>query len=94
MFELVPEPVWKTSIGNWSSNSPAATRSPAAAMRLCHLGVEQPEIGVRAGGRGLDPAEPVGDRRGNRLAGDGEVGDGLVGLAAPELVGRSCARVV
>ena len=33
MFELVPEPVWKTSIGNWSSNSPAATRSAAAAIR-------------------------------------------------------------
>ena len=33
MFELVPEPVWKTSIGNWSSNSPAAMRSPAVAMR-------------------------------------------------------------
>ena len=33
MFELVPEPVWKTSIGNWSSSSPAAMRSPAAAMR-------------------------------------------------------------
>ena len=33
MFELVPEPVWKTSIGNWSSNSPSAMRSPAAAMR-------------------------------------------------------------
>ena len=32
MFELVPDPVWKTSIGNWSSNSPAATRSAAAAM--------------------------------------------------------------
>ncbi len=33
MFELVPEPVWKTSIGNWSSCSPAAIASPAAAMR-------------------------------------------------------------
>src|SRR5918912_4230875 len=33
MFEDVPEPVWKTSIGNWSSSSPAATRSPAAAIR-------------------------------------------------------------
>ncbi len=33
MFELVPEPVWNTSIGNWSSNSPAAIRSPADAMR-------------------------------------------------------------
>ena len=33
MFEEVPEPVWKTSIGNWSSSSPEATRSAAAAMR-------------------------------------------------------------
>jgi len=33
MFDEVPEPVWKTSIGNWSSSSPAATRSPAAAIR-------------------------------------------------------------
>src|SRR4051794_2280045 len=33
MLEEVPEPVWKTSIGNWSSCSPAATESPAAAIR-------------------------------------------------------------
>jgi hypothetical protein len=33
MFEEVPEPVWKTSIGNWSSSSPFAMRSPAAAIR-------------------------------------------------------------
>src|SRR3954465_6593022 len=33
MFEDVPEPVWKTSIGNWSSCSPFATSSPAAAIR-------------------------------------------------------------
>ena len=33
MFELVPEPVWKTSIGNWSSCSPWAIASPAAAIR-------------------------------------------------------------
>ena len=33
MFEDVPEPVWKTSIGNWSSSSPSAIRSPAAPMR-------------------------------------------------------------
>ncbi len=33
MFELVPDPVWKTSIGNWSSSSPSATRSAASAMR-------------------------------------------------------------
>src|SRR4051812_39985656 len=33
MFDEVPEPVWKTSIGNWSSCLPRATSSPAAAMR-------------------------------------------------------------
>ena len=32
MFEEVPEPVWKTSTGNWSSSSPAAIRSAAAAI--------------------------------------------------------------
>ena len=31
MFELVPEPVWNTSMGNWSSCRPSAI-SPAAAM--------------------------------------------------------------
>jgi hypothetical protein len=33
MFEDVPEPVWKTSIGNWSSCWPSPTSSPARAMR-------------------------------------------------------------
>ena len=33
MLDEVPDPVWKTSIGNWSSNSPAATRTPATAIR-------------------------------------------------------------
>jgi hypothetical protein len=32
MLELVPEPVWKTSTGKWSSCSPAATSSAAAAI--------------------------------------------------------------
>ena len=30
MLLLVPEPVWNTSIGNWSSSLPAATSSAAA----------------------------------------------------------------
>src|SRR4051812_42999233 len=33
MFDEVPDPVWKTSMGNWSSCSPFATSSPARAMR-------------------------------------------------------------
>ena len=42
MFEEVPEPVWKTSIGNWSSSSPAAIRSPAAAIRSALSGSSRP----------------------------------------------------
>ena len=32
MFELVPEPVWNTSIGNWSSCWPSAISAAAAMM--------------------------------------------------------------
>ena len=42
MFELVPEPVWKTSIGNWSSSSPCAIRSPAAAIRSAFSASSRP----------------------------------------------------
>src|SRR5262245_25874449 len=33
MFDEVPEPVWKTSMGNWSSSSPSAIRAEAAEIR-------------------------------------------------------------
>ncbi len=42
MFEDVPEPVWKTSIGNWSSSSPVATRSAAAAIRSARPASRRP----------------------------------------------------
>ena len=42
MFELVPEPVWKTSIGNWSSSSPSAIRRAAAAIRSALSGSSRP----------------------------------------------------
>ena len=32
MFELVPEPVWNTSMGNWSACMPFATSSALASM--------------------------------------------------------------
>ena len=63
MFDDVPEPVWKTSIGNWSSSSPAATRSRGRGDPLGLVGVEQPELGVHARRGGLDPAEPARARR-------------------------------
>ena len=42
MFELVPEPVWNTSMGNWSSSSPAAIRSAADVMRAALSGSSRP----------------------------------------------------
>ena len=93
MFDDVPEPVWKTSIGNWSSNSPAATRSAGGRDALGVTGVEQAEFGVDARGGSLDATEPADHRNRDRLAGDREVGDGLGGLAAPELLdAQSCSR--
>ena len=66
--------------------SPAAISSAAAAILLGELGVEQPELGVGARGGALDAAEPAHDRQRHALAGDGEVRDGLGGLAAPQLL--------
>jgi hypothetical protein len=42
VLDEVPEPVWKTSIGNWSSSSPEATRSAAAAIRSALSGSSNP----------------------------------------------------
>ena len=86
MFDEVPEPVWKTSIGNWSSNSPPATRSAAAAIRCARSRVKQPELGVDPRGGALDAAEPADHRDGDGLARDREVRHRLGGLAAPELL--------
>ena len=66
MFDDVPEPVWKTSIGNWSSCSPGAISSAAAPMRLGELAVEQAEVGVDARRGALDAAEPAHEASGTR----------------------------
>ena len=67
------------------------------AVRDAHAGVgdppslvlvEEAELGVDERGGGLDPAEPARDRDGDRLAGDGKVGDRLRRLAAPQLLPR------
>ena len=94
MFDDVPEPVWKTSIGNWASCSPWAISSAGVGDPLGEVGVEQPEVGVRARGGALDAAEPAHDRHRHALARDREVRDGLRGLAAPQLLGGSCTLIV
>ena len=86
MFEEVPEPVWKTSIGNCSSCSPAATCSAAAAIALGHVAVELAQLGVHAGGRSLDAPQPVDHRRRNALPRHREVLDGLGRFAALQLL--------
>ena len=60
--------------------------------RVGELGVELAQVGVRPGRGALDAPEPVDDRGGDRLAGDGEVVDGLLRLAAVERLSRSHGR--
>ena len=93
MFEEVPEPVWKTSIGNWSSCSPAATASPAAAIRSATSTLQRAELSVDPRRRRLQPPEPVHDRRRDALARDREVLHRLGRLAAPELLSQFAPSV-
>ena len=64
----------------------AANRVAGGGDALGVIGIEQAELGVGAGGLGLDPAQPVDDGSGHRMARDGEGADRLVGLAPPELL--------
>src|SRR6201999_4211759 len=48
--------------------------------------VEEAQLGVRAGGGALDPAEPACNRDGDSLARDREIRDRLGCLRAPELL--------
>ena len=68
MFVDVPEPVWYTSIGNWSSSSPASTAAPRRRSPR-HRGVDarHVQLGVDGGGVALDP--PGRGRRGRRADG-------------------------
>ncbi len=88
MLELVPEPVWKTSIGNASSWSP---RRHLAGRRLDggrRLRVEDAESAVDLRRRGLHLADGVDQRRLDRRAADREVLDRALGLGPPQRVAR------
>ena len=91
MFEEVPEPVWKTSIGNWSSCSPLGDLVARGRDPLGDVGVEQPQLGVDARRGGLDAAEPADHRHGHPLARHREVVDCLARLRAPELLSHGHA---
>ena len=44
MLELVPEPVWKTSMGNWSSCFPSAISAAAAMIASAFSGASNPRF--------------------------------------------------
>ena len=50
----VPEPVWKTSTGNWSSNWPSATSRQAASRASICRALERPLAGAARAGPGRD----------------------------------------
>ena len=48
MLELVPDPVWNTSTGNWESWSPAATARAACTIASATGGVSRPSSPLAA----------------------------------------------
>ena len=64
---------------------------PGSGDALGQLGVQQAQLGVHAGGRGLDAAQPPDHGGRHRLAGDREIVDGLARLRAPELLSHGHA---
>ena len=95
MFVDVPDPVWKTSIGNWSSSSPASTRRAASPIAAATSAVDAGHVERRVDGRSvaLDRGQRVGDADVERAVGDREVAHGQVGLLAPRAAGaRPCVH--
>ena len=60
MLVEVPDPVWNTSTGNWSSWSPASDCVGGGGDAARPVLVEQPELGVDCGGSGLDAGQASG----------------------------------
>ena len=89
MFELVPEPVWNTSMGNWSSCWPSAISAAAAMIASALLGVEQAEVLVDLRAGALEQAERADLGALERRGRDREVLHGALGLRAPQCVDRA-----
>ena len=88
MFELVPEPVWKTSIGNWASCSPAAIWSPAAPMRSATSPSSRPSSAfTRAAAPLMRPSQWTTD------AGIGSPETGKLSIALVVSPPQSCSMV-
>ena len=87
MFDDVPEPVWKTSIGNWSSCSPAAIASPAAAMRCATSASSRPSSALTRAAAPLMRPSWRTTATGTRSPDTGKLATALRRLAAPQLLG-------
>ena len=85
MFMLVevPDPVWNTSIGNWSKCRPAATSSAASAIASPTSAEIVPISAFTVAAAPLIMARAVEERRLDDLTRDREVLDRSLGLGAP-----------
>ena len=87
MFVEVPEPVWKTSIGNWSAWRPEATSRRRLADRLRDGGVDRAEFRIHLGTGALDDRERLEDRALDGSPRDREILDGALRLRPPAGIG-------
>ena len=84
MFDDVPEPVWNTSIGNWSSCSPRATSAAAASIAAATSVGITPSSALTAAAAALIRASAAMCARFEAGAGDREVLHRSLRLGPPE----------
>ena len=91
MFEEVPEPVWKTSTGNWSSCSPSRDLVARLGDPLGDVRVELPSSALARAAAALSrPSQWITGAR-HRLPGDLEVLDRLARSRRPRALGLPSA---
>ena len=90
MFMLVdvPEPVWNTSIGNWSSHWPVATSAAASWIAAATSSGSTPSSRLTTADGALDRRQRADQRPLDPQPGDREVLDRPLRLGAPPGVGR------
>ena len=94
MFDWVPDPVWNTTSGKWSSSVPAITSSAARQISSTFSGGSCPSSPLAMRGALLEDAERADDGTGEAepVDADREVLDRPLGLCAPVAVGRNLDR--
>src|SRR4051794_21117307 len=93
MLEEVPEPVWKTSIGNWSSCSPAATESPAVAIRSASAESSSPSSPLTSAAAALSRPSQRTTGTGTRSPETGKLSTALVVSPPQSCSVKVCASI-